>query len=172
MKNTSEATSELQQLVVFKLENESYGVNIGMVNEIIRLQQVTKMPRSPKFVEGMINLRGKVIPVVSLRTIFCLPAAAETSESRIVVIEINGQQTGIMVDTVTEVLRIPSDAIEPPSTVISGTDSECITGIAKLEDRMITLLDLERIFTSEQEKQFSQVEFEQPEVLEYQPAGS
>ena len=139
-----------KQLVVFDLANEVYGMDIGVVLEIIRMQEITKVPRTPEFVEGIINLRGKIIPVVDLRKRFSLPVTDETADNRIVVVDIDGQGIGMVVDAVSEVLRIPMDAIEPPSSLITSQDSDYIRGIAKVEDRLVILLDLERVFTDQE----------------------
>jgi purine-binding chemotaxis protein CheW len=137
--------SEERQLVVFQLGAELYGVEIARVHEIIRLQSVTRVPRAPAFVEGVINLRGKVIPVIDLRRRFGLPAADHTRASRVVVVEIGEQVVGIVVDSVSEVLRVKSSIVEPPSPVVAGIDSEYLHGIAKLPDRLVILLDLDRV---------------------------
>jgi len=162
---TTKTTEAVQQVVIFSVAEESYGVDIGMVSEIIRLQEITKVPRTPTFVVGVINLRGKIIPVVSLRTIFHLPAAEQTRESRIVVVDIGGQQTGVMVDAVTEVLRIAADAVEPPSSVIAGADSDYLLGIAKVGDKMITLLNLEKVLSREQAAKFAQMDFNETDQI-------
>lgn len=145
--NTSSAE---QQLVVFDLASEAYGVHIGAVREIIRLQDITRVPRTPDFVEGVINLRGNVIPVVDLRKRFMLPVAEQTDDNRIVVVDIGGQDIGVVVDAVTEVLRILSDSVEPPSSVITTADSDYLMGICKMESRLIILLDLERVLSEEE----------------------
>src|SRR3954470_13599676 len=137
--------SDERQLVVFQLGAELYGVEISRVHEIIRLQTVTRVPRAPAFVEGVINLRGKVIPVVDLRRRFGLPSAEHTRSTRIVVVEIGDQVVGIVVDGVSEVLRVNTATVEPPSPVVAGIDSEYLHGIAKLTDRLVILLDLDRI---------------------------
>ena len=137
-----------QQLVVFDLNNEAYGVDIESVREIIRLQEITRVPRTPDFVEGVINLRGKVIPVVELRKRFGLPVQDRNSENRIVNVDIGGQEIGMVVDAVTEVLRISSDAVEPPSSVITTADSGYLKGNAKLDDRLIIMLDLEQVLST------------------------
>src|SRR5438270_468874 len=141
-----------RQLVVFQLGAELYGVEIARVHEIIRLQTVTRVPRSPAFVEGVINLRGKVIPVVDLRRRFGLPTADHTRASRIVVVEIGDQVVGIVVDGVSEVLRVSSVIVEPPSPVVAGIDSEYLSGIAKLPERLVILLDLDRILAKEERR--------------------
>ena len=139
----SDKESDLKQLVIFSLAEESYGVDIGKVSGIERMQNITKVPRTNDSVVGVINLRGRVIPVVDLRKIFYLPLSEETKDTRIVVVDINGQPIGCLVDAVTEVLRIPADSVEPPSSVIGSGESEYLLGIAKLENRMIILLDLD-----------------------------
>jgi purine-binding chemotaxis protein CheW len=145
-KTVEQTTSaDERQLVVFQLGAEFYGVEIARVHEIIRLQAVTRVPRAPAFVEGVINLRGKVIPVVDLRRRFGLPTADHTRASRIVVVEIGDQVVGVVVDGVSEVLRVNGATVEPPSPVVAGIDSEYIHGIAKLDDRLVILLDLDRV---------------------------
>ena len=152
--NANDLTSsgDERQLVVFQLGAELYGCEISRVHEIIRLQSVTKVPRAPAFVEGVINLRGKVIPVVDLRRRFGLPTADHTRASRIVVVEIGDQVVGIVVDGVSEVLRVNSAIVEPPSPVVAGIDSEYLHGIAKLADRLVILLDLDRILAREERR--------------------
>ena len=142
--------SNERQLVVFDLADEAYGVNIETVREIIRLQPVTVVPDTPEFVEGVINLRGAVNPVIDLRKRFNLPVSEVTEETRIVVVDISGENIGVIVDGVTEVLRINEDDIEPTSAVITTEDSYYIEGIAKLGDRLLILLDLEKVLTADE----------------------
>jgi purine-binding chemotaxis protein CheW len=146
------ADGDEQQLVVFELGAELYGVEIARVHEIIRLQTVTRVPRAPAFVEGVINLRGKVIPVVDLRRRFGLPSAEHTRSTRIVVVEIGDQVVGIVVDGVSEVLRVNTATVEPPSPVIAGIDSEYLHGIAKLPERLVVLLDLDRVLAKDERR--------------------
>ena len=122
MADNNSVSLEERQLVIFDLAAESYGVDINAVQGIIRMQTITKVPRTPEFVEGVINLRGEVIPVVDLRKRFGLTATEETKDSRIVVVYIGGQQVGMVVDAVTEVLRISADSIEPPRAVTESSD--------------------------------------------------
>ena len=133
-----------RQLVVFDLADEAYGVNIGSVREIIRMQPVTFVPDAPDFVEGVINLRGRVIPVIDLRRRFGLTVTKETNESRVLVVDSEGEDLGVIVDAVTEVQRIREDSIEPVSNLVSTEESEYIVGITKVEDQLIILLDLDR----------------------------
>jgi purine-binding chemotaxis protein CheW len=133
------------QLVVFDLASEYYGVDIGDVREIIRMQNVTRVPGTPAYMEGVTNLRGKVVPVVDLRKRLDLKVKAQTKESRIVVVDIGGKDVGVIVDGVTEVLRIPLASVEPPSQMVADSERGYIRGIAKLEDKLVILLDLDRV---------------------------
>ena len=144
--------SDERQLVVFHLGVELYGVDIACVHEIVRMQTITTVPRAPAFVEGVINLRGKVIPVIDLRHRFHLAAADHTRASRIVVVEIGDQVVGLVVDSVSEVLRITPALIEPPSPVVAGIDSEYLHGIARLPDRLVIVLDLHRVLAREERR--------------------
>ena len=139
-------TQEERQLVVFDLADEAYGVDINAVDGIIRMQVITKVPRTLEFVEGVINLRGEVIPIVDMRKRFGLRLTEETKDSRITVADMGGHKVGMIVDAVNEVLWITADSIEPPSSVITSADSTYLMGIAKVEDRLIILLDLEQVF--------------------------
>ncbi len=136
------------QLVVFDLAAEFYGVDIGDVREIIRMQAITRVPGAPPFVEGVINLRGRVVPVVDLRKRLDLQVNDETKESRVVVVDIAGRDVGVIVDGVTEVLRIPLSSVEPPSSMITNADSDFLRGIARLEDKLIILLDLSKVLAT------------------------
>ncbi len=145
---TLETMASERQLVVFDLAEEAYGVDISSVREIIRMQDITQVPRTPEFVEGVINLRGKVIPVVDLRKRFGFNVEEATKDTRIVVVDIGGQDIGVVVDAVNEVLRVAAEAVEPPSSVITTADSEYLLGIVKLAARLIILLDLEQALSS------------------------
>ena len=142
-----------EQLVVFTLANETYGIAISTVNEIIRMQDITEVPRTPDFVEGVINLRGRIVPVIDLRKRFGLEAAEATQASRIMVVELQGLTVGMIVDSVSEVLRLPTDSIEPTPAIASGVDSAYLKGVGKWDDRLIILLDIEKVlYESEQEE--------------------
>ncbi len=132
------------QLVVFDLAGEFYGVDIGDVREIIRMQGITRIPGAPRFVEGVINLRGKVVPVLDLRKRLNRQVKDQTKDSRIVVVSFDGKDVGVIVDGVNEVLRIPLASIEPPSQMITDHESDYLRGIAKLETKLIILLDLNK----------------------------
>ncbi len=134
-----------EQLVVFRLAEEHYGVDINGVREIITWQPVTRMPKAPRFMEGVLNLRGSVIPVIDLRKRFEFPEMAHGSETRIMVVEIDGQVVGMVVDAVTEVLRVTGESIEPPEGLAVGVDASFLRGVAKVGERLIVLLDLDEL---------------------------
>lgn len=140
---------ELLQLVTFSIGEEEFGVNILKVQEINRTMEITKVPRSPAFVEGVINLRGKVIPIIDLRRRFGLMSKPEDKDTRIIVIEINSVIVGFVVDAVSEVLRIPASTVEPPPPVVAGVESDYISGVGQLQDRLLIMLDLDKLLSSE-----------------------
>ena len=148
---------ELLQLVSFHLDHEEYGLEILKVQEIIRMQGLTRVPNSPSFVEGVINLRGKVIPVVGLRKRFGLEPQAHDKDTRIVVTEVGGAILGFVVDSVSEVLRIPADTIEPAPR-LGKVNQEFISGVGKLEGRLLILLDVERIMTEQETAELAGVQ--------------
>ncbi len=135
------------QIVMFALGEEQYGLEISAVYEIIRFQPITAVPQSPSFVEGVINLRGRIIPVVDLRDRFGLAPSAATSASRIVVCDAASTRVGLIVDGVSEVLMVPADAIDATPEVAVGANSEYVRGIAKIAENMIILLDLDHLFS-------------------------
>ncbi|MGE3961712.1 MAG: chemotaxis protein CheW [Dehalococcoidia bacterium] len=135
---------EERQVVVFELGDEKYGTDINTVREIIRMPTVTQMPGTPEHVRGVINLRGRVIPVVDLRTRFRLAATELTPDTRVLVVDINGENIGVVVDAVTEVRRISSSSVEAPGATTTTEESFYIEGIAKQEEHLLILLDLER----------------------------
>lgn len=137
--------TEILQLVSFCIGDEEYGVDILRVQEINRTMEVTRVPNSPPYVEGVINLRGRVIPVVDLRVRFGMPKKNWDNSTRIVVVELQGVIVGFVVDSVKEVLRIPRNVTEPPPNLATGASAEYIIGVGKLEDRLLILLDLDKI---------------------------
>lgn len=151
---SSENTSnELIQLVSFKLDNEEFGIEVLKVREIIRMINITHMPNTPNYMEGVINLRGKVIPIVSMRKKFNLMESQNSSQTRIIVMDIGGELMGFIVDAVSEVIRISAHEIQPPPNVVSGgIDQDCITGVINQAERLLVLLNLEKLF-SHDEKQ-------------------
>ena len=139
---------ELIQLVTFSIGEEEFGVDILKVQEIIRTMEITKVPRAQVFVEGVINLRGKVIPIIDLRRRFGLSSKEHDKYTRIIVIEISKMIVGFVVDSVSEVLRIPASTVEPTPPVVAGVESEYISGVGKLHDRLLILLDLDKLLSN------------------------
>lgn len=138
---------ELIQLVSFKLGNEEFGVDIRKVQEINRMVEITKIPQTPHYCEGVINLRGKVLPVIDLRKKFEMEIEEWTRNTRIVVCEDGNSIVGIIVDAVEEVLRIPSSTIEPAPKIVSSVGTDYINGVAKLEERLLIFLDVTKIIS-------------------------
>jgi purine-binding chemotaxis protein CheW len=155
-KNNNE-NSELLQLVSFKIGTEEFGVDILNVQEIIKIVQITKVPNSPVFVEGVINLRGKVIPVIDLRTRLGLQKLEHDKDTRIIVVELSKSTIGFIVDAVNEVLRIPVSITEAPPEIVAGVDSEFIKSVGKLDDRLLILIDLNKILLQDEAKQIEKM---------------
>lgn len=146
-------SSQEEQVVVFQLMEQVYGIDINSVFEIIRMESITKIPRTPHFVEGVINLRGRIIPVIDLATRFGLGVSERTQESRIIIVEVSGQKIGMIVDSVQEVLRIPISAIEPPPPVVNGIDAAYLRGIAILDPKLVILLDQNKVLMDDEREQ-------------------
>jgi purine-binding chemotaxis protein CheW len=153
---TTTATAAEIQLVVFQLEEETYGVEINHVQEIIRMQSITQIPRTPAFIEGVINLRGRIIPVIDLHKRFNLSRLEITNNTRIMVVELGQVTVGMIVDSVSEVLRLPATSIEPPPPIITGIDVAYLQGVGKWNDRLIILLDLDRVLRESEQRQLQQ----------------
>jgi len=149
-------SEDILQLVSFNIGTEEFGVDILKVQEINRMVEITRVPRSPDFVEGIINLRGKVIPIIDLRKRFNLQITDHDKNTRIVVVDIDGQTMGMIVDSVSEVLRIPATTIEPTPDVVTSVDSDYIRGVAKLDNRLLIYLDLAKILTGEEYKMLAE----------------
>jgi purine-binding chemotaxis protein CheW len=142
--NFSETHGTLQ-LVSFKLDEEFYGIEISKVREIILIPEITRIPETPEYVKGLINLRSTVIPVIDLRARFGLSAAELTDESRIMVLHACGKTIGIVVDAVNEVLRVKQDQIAPPPPTVASLGRDYLTGLVKQEKHLLILLDIDRL---------------------------
>ncbi|CAG0969675.1 chemotaxis protein CheW [Geobacter sp.] len=151
-----ESRNELIQLVSFKLEHEEYGVNVLKVREIIRMPSITRVPNTPHYIEGVINLRGKVIPIISMRKRFNLPDGEISSQTRIMVIDMEGELMGFVVDAVSEVIRIAESEIQPPPAVVnSAVEQECLAGVINQTDRLLFFLNLEKLISRDERHLFS-----------------
>lgn len=158
-KEKEEVREETTQLVVFKLGEEEFGVNILQVREIEKLDQgLTRVPKAPRFVEGVINLRGEIIPIVDLRKRFGLTLPPLGLDSRVIIVEVGEEAVGMLVDAVVEVLRIPLSAIESTPSITKGVNSYYLAGVAKVEERLIVLLNLERALSPEEAEELSKAE--------------
>ncbi|PKL38052.1 MAG: chemotaxis protein CheW [Spirochaetae bacterium HGW-Spirochaetae-1] len=144
--------SSIIQLVSFVLDDVEYGVDILAVHEILRIPDITRLPNTPHFIKGVINLRGNVIPVVDVRKRFGYTQGKITDLTRIIVIETNDKQIGLLVDNVHQVVRIPVSHVDPPSELIEGVSDEFITGIGRLKDRLIVILNISNIIFEEEDE--------------------
>ena len=133
------------QIVAFRIGRETFGLPIAIVREIVRVPEVTAVPNAPDHIEGVINLRGRIVPIVDLRKRFGDVTAPLTPKSRIVVVELNARLIGLMVNSASEVLRIPPSEIEAPNNVFPDGELDYIAGVGKLNGRLVILLDLNRI---------------------------
>ena len=148
---------ELIQLVSFMLADEEYGVEVLKVREIIRMPTITKMPNTPMHVEGIVNLRGKVIPIISMRKRFGLMESENSSQTRIIIMDVVGSLTGFIVDAVSEVIRIHSSEIQPPPSMVmsGGIGQEFITGVFNHADRLLIIMDIDRMFSDDERESFA-----------------
>ncbi len=144
------------QLVSFHLAEESYGIEITKVREIILMGEITRIPHTPEYVKGLINLRSTVIPVIDLRIRFGLREVELTGESRIMVINVRGKMIGIIVDAVSEVLRISHDQITPPPPTVAGLGREYLTGLVRLDEQLLILLDIDKLLGQEETAELEQ----------------
>jgi purine-binding chemotaxis protein CheW len=145
------------QVVTFALGSEEYGVDIAQVQEINRMVTITHVPRAPQFMEGVINLRGQLIPIIDLRTRFGMDRSERTKNTRIVVTEIGSKRIGMVVDSVSEVLRIPVEQIEDAPDLVAGADTEYIRGVGKMGDRLIIMLDLGRVISGNEKTELQKL---------------
>jgi purine-binding chemotaxis protein CheW len=145
--------AESVQVASFRIGTEEYGVDISQIQEIIRMVEITHVPRTPEFMEGVINLRGQLIPIVDLRTRFGMERAEPTKNTRIIVTDIGTKRVGIIVDSASEVLTIPIEAIEEPPEMIAGVGADYLQGVGKVGDRLIILLDLTMVVSPPQREE-------------------
>ncbi len=139
------------QLVVFMLGEEEFACEINNVAEVLKMTRVTPLPQSIDFVEGVINLRGEVIPVIDLRKRFGLEETERTSESRIIIVEVDGRMFGLIVDSVSEVARLPNKQIQDAPEQVAGGRSHLIMGVGKIDDRMLIILNIEHVLSIDEQ---------------------
>jgi len=157
MLDQKEIVSEVK-VIVFRLQDEEYGVEVNQVRSIERLEHITRVPRTPKFVKGVINLRGIVTPIINLRSRFGLEEIDYTESTRIIIVAVGELEVGLIVDSANDVIDIPVNAIEPPPEVVGGVEAAYLRGVAKLEKRLLILLNLDKVLNTEEIKQLDNLE--------------
>ena len=153
MRNVRQAAVPQVQLVTFKVGGEEFGLDVFQVHEILRFTEPTPMPKAPAFVEGVLDVRGTLVPVVDLRKRFEVHELRYDDDTRIVLVDFQGERLGLVVDEVSEVMRVPETAVSPPPQYVKGLAAEFIRGIVRMENRLVVLLDLERILSSQERMQ-------------------
>ena len=151
-------TGELRQFISFTVGQEEYGLELLRVKEVIRVRETTWLPKAPSFVKGIINLRGDVIPIVDLRDKFGLETREQTAQTRVIVVEVAGRLMGMVVDAASQVVRIPADQIDAPPAVLGGLSQEFITGVGKIEDKLVILLNVDAILTMDERAALSSLD--------------
>jgi purine-binding chemotaxis protein CheW len=148
------------KFLTFALSNEEYGIEILKVREIIGIMEITPVPQTPDYVKGVINLRGKVIPIIDLRLKFAMPEVEHTKETCIIVAEVGTAQVGVIVDSVSEVTDIKGEDIEESPNFGQGIDTNFIMGLGKTKKKIVILLDIEKVLTTEELKMAEQIAVE------------
>jgi purine-binding chemotaxis protein CheW len=133
------------QVVGFRIGRETFGLPISIVREIVRVPEITAVPNAPDYIEGVINLRGRIIPIVDLRKRFGQKSVESSKKNRIVVVELGPRAFGLIVNSASEVLRIAPSEIEEPSNVFQEGELDFVTGVGKLKGRLVILLDVSKI---------------------------
>ncbi|MGC8642982.1 MAG: chemotaxis protein CheW [Isosphaeraceae bacterium] len=149
-RNSGRSNNPVLQLVGFRLDNEDYAIAITKIQEIILMKPITRLPQVPSFIEGLINLRGWVIPIVNLRKRFGLAPREFDDETRTIVVNIHDKTVGCIVDAVTQVMRINQDQIQPPPLGVLAVNHHYLAGLAKLDDRLLIILDIDKLFEAEE----------------------
>jgi purine-binding chemotaxis protein CheW len=151
MNNETVSGVKEQQLILFSIGRGNYGIPIENVSEINKMEEITVVPKAPKYIEGVINLRGNVVPIIDLRKRFGMEVVEVTKKSKIIIVQINKRQFGLVVDSVSEVLTLASDQIEPSLPTVSGLKAEFINGIGKFDNKLIIILEISRILQSSED---------------------
>ncbi len=145
------------QVVGFRIGSETFGVRISNVREIVRVPEITSVPNAPDYLEGVINLRGKIIPVMDLRKRFGQAEVQPDKKNRILVVDLDGKLVGLIVNAASEVLKIPPSEIEPPGSMLQEGEAGFVTGVGKLNGRLIILIDLNKLFQKGEWKRLEDV---------------
>ena len=156
--DNEQSADDLLQLVIFQLAGEEFGVDIMQVQEIIRMPEITRIPQSPEHVKGVINLRGKIIVVINLGARFNLRSKELDDDSRVIIVESGDNVVGMVVDSVSEVLRLATSNVEPTPEIISAKiKADYLKGVGKLDNRLLILLDLEKVLNDEEMAQVASI---------------
>jgi purine-binding chemotaxis protein CheW len=157
-KISQDLDGELRQLISFLVGDEEYGLDILRVKEVIRIREITRLPKAPGFVKGIINLRGDVIPIIDLRDRFGLEHRDYNDTTRVIVVDVEGKLVGMVVDEASQVVRIPADQIEPPPPILGGLSAEFIKGVGKIGERLVILLNIDRILNQEEKGELKRLD--------------
>ncbi|MBU9720341.1 MULTISPECIES: chemotaxis protein CheW [Bacillaceae] len=154
----SEVSMEELKVIVFQLQDEEYGVSVDQVRSIERIQHITRVPKTPDFVKGVINLRGVVTPIINLRSRFDIEEMEYTDSTRIIIVSVEDMNVGLIVDAANDVIDIPVNAIEPPPEIVGGIEVNYLRGVAKLDKRLLILLDLNYVLDRDELKEIKALE--------------
>ncbi|QKS71416.1 chemotaxis protein CheW [Paenalkalicoccus suaedae] len=146
------------KVIVFQLKDEEYGVEVEQVKSIERVQHITRVPSTPDFVEGVINLRGVVTPIVDLRKRFGIDGIDHSETTRVIIVTVKDMDVGLVVDAANDVIDISRDAVEPTPEVVGGVEADYIRGVAKLEKRLLILLNLDKVLNSKELEEMKDIE--------------
>ncbi len=152
------------QLVVFALDQEEFACDINNVGEVLKMVRITPLPRSIEFVEGVINLRGEVIPVIDLRKRFNMEVVERTAESRIIIVEVDDRMFGLTVDSVSEVARLPNDHIQDAPAQVAAGRSHLIMGVGKMDNRMLIILNIDQLLSTDEQMALDEVKKDGGEI--------
>lgn len=153
MNRVEQETMEEIKVIIFRLKNEEYGVDVSQVKSIERMERITRVPNTAPFVKGVINLRGVVIPIIDLRNRFGIEHLEYNDSTRIVIVNVDDVEVGLIVDAANDVIDIPVNSIEPPPKAVGGVESKYLRGVAKLSNRLLILLNLDKVLNPDEIKE-------------------
>ena len=153
MANQNEQLIEDLKVIIFRLKDEEYGVDVKQIKSIERMEHITRVPNTPPFVKGVINLRGVVIPIIDLRKRFGIELKEYNESTRIIIVNVDGMEVGLIVDAANDVIDIPVSGIEPPPKVVGGIETKYLRGVAKLSNRLLILLNLDKVLNPDEVKE-------------------
>lgn len=150
--------NQIIKAVIFQLKDEEYGVDVQQVQSIERMLHITRVPKMPDFVKGVINLRGIVTPIIDLKERFSIETTDYTNSTRIIIVQVEDKEVGLIVDSANDVIDIPTDKIEQPPEVVGRIESDYIRGVAKLDERLLILLNLNKVLNAEELSAIANIE--------------